>query len=301
VSADSTSPRRVSVVIPCFNHARYLGEAIDSVLSQRCDRLEVVVVNDGSTDDTASVAASFPVRLVSQTNQGLAAARNTGLAANAHEYVLFLDADDRLVPGAIEYQRTLLDSHPTWAFVSGEHRYIDEQGQVCEEWSGPGVSNDHYKAMLRKNYIGCCDAVMFRREALQAVGGFDTAFRACEDYDLYLRLTRAYPVGTHSRLIADYRRYSSSMSGDPGRMLRWALRALGKQRPLVKRDPELAAAHAEGVAFWRHYYGPALVRQTREDLRARHRRVKGLRNLLCLARYAPGEVGALFADPRTAR
>lgn len=295
MTADPTS-RRVSVVIPCFNHARYLGEALDSVLNQRCDRLEVVVVDDGSTDDTASVAASFPVRVVSQANQGLPAARNTGLAASAHEYVMFLDADDRLVPGSIDYQRTMLDSHPTWAFVSGEHRYIDESGQIVKEWSGPGVSSDHYKAMLRKNYIGCCDAVMFRRESLLAVGGFDTTFRACEDYDLYLRLTREYPAGTHSRLIADYRRSASSMSGDPGRMLTWAIRALGKQKPFVERDPELTAAYTEGVAFWRRYYGPALVRQTREDLRTRHRRMSGLRNLLCLVRYAPGEVPRVFSS-----
>src|SRR5215213_3125487 len=93
----------VSVVIPCYNQAHFLGEAIESVLAQSYPNFEIVVVDDGSTDDTSEVAGSYPkVRLVRQENQGLSGARNAGLARSEGEYVVFLDADDRLRPEALE-------------------------------------------------------------------------------------------------------------------------------------------------------------------------------------------------------
>src|SRR5215210_2105808 len=93
----------VSVIIPCYNQAHFLGEAIESVLGQSYPNFEIVVVDDGSPDDTAEVAARYPeVRYICQDNQGLSAARNTGLGQSEGEYVVFLDADDRLLPEALE-------------------------------------------------------------------------------------------------------------------------------------------------------------------------------------------------------
>src|SRR3712207_5573157 len=115
----------VSVVIPCYKQAHFLGEAIESVLAQSYPHFEVVVVDDGSTDNTSEVAARYPgVRCVRQDNQGLAAARNSGLAHSKGEYLLFLDADDRLLPHALEVGVERLEAHPECAFVSGRYRNI---------------------------------------------------------------------------------------------------------------------------------------------------------------------------------
>jgi len=103
----------VSVVIPCYNQAHFLGEAIESVLAQSYPNFEIIVVDDGSTDDTSEVARRYPgVRLVRQENKGLSGARNAGLAHSEEEYVVFLDADDRLLPDALETVLEHLEAHP---------------------------------------------------------------------------------------------------------------------------------------------------------------------------------------------
>ena len=114
----------VTVVIPCYNQAHFLTEAIESVLSQSYPNFEVVVVDDGSTDDTSEVAGRYPqkVRLIRQENRGLSGARNTGIGHARGEYVVFLDADDRLLPEALEVGIEQLEAHPECAFVSGHCR-----------------------------------------------------------------------------------------------------------------------------------------------------------------------------------
>src|SRR5215213_4115846 len=121
--------RLVSVVIPCYNLAHFLGEAIESVLAQSYPNFEIIVVDDGSPDNTSEVAARYPgVRLVRQENQGLSGARNAGLARSEGEYVVFLDADDRLLPEALEAHLEHLKAHPECAFVSGRLKRIAADG-----------------------------------------------------------------------------------------------------------------------------------------------------------------------------
>ncbi|HWO47940.1 MAG TPA: glycosyltransferase family A protein, partial [Solirubrobacterales bacterium] len=115
----------VSVVIPCWNQAHYLGEAIESALSQSYPSLEVIVVDDGSEDNSAAVAARFPgVRCLRQGNSGVAAARNRGLAEAGGEYAVFLDADDRLLPDALAVGVRELEARPETAFAAGMPRDI---------------------------------------------------------------------------------------------------------------------------------------------------------------------------------
>ncbi|MBC7895526.1 MAG: glycosyltransferase family 2 protein, partial [Cytophagaceae bacterium] len=142
----------VSIVIPCFNHARFVGEAIDSALHQAQASVEVVVVDDGSTDDSAAVAATrHGVRVIRQVNRGLSAARNVGLAAASGEYVVFLDADDRLLPHAVAAGLQALSTNASAAFAFGAYRFIDEAGHPTSIptpavwWGSP------FEAMLRQS------------------------------------------------------------------------------------------------------------------------------------------------------
>src|SRR5690606_28150709 len=119
----------VSVVITAYNHARFLGEAIESARGQTYPHVEVVVVDDGSTDDVQSVMAQYAdVQTVWQPNQGLSAARNTGLRNSNGTFVIFLDADDRLRPSAAAAGLACFSTHPDSAFVSGDHVRIDAEG-----------------------------------------------------------------------------------------------------------------------------------------------------------------------------
>src|SRR5688500_1326709 len=124
-------PARVSVIIPCYTHGLYLGDAIESVLRQSWSNLEVIVVDDGSEDDTAAVAARYSgVRYIRQRNQGLAAARNAGAAASSGDFLIFLDADDRLAPGAIEAGMRCFTENPGSGLVYGAGIGFDESGPL---------------------------------------------------------------------------------------------------------------------------------------------------------------------------
>src|SRR5262245_33558236 len=120
LKSPSSRTRVVTVVIPCYNQARYLGEAIESVRRQTHQDVEIIVVDDGSTDNTVEVAQSYEgVRAVSQRNQGQGAARNKGLEHATSAYIVFLDSDDRLLPRALEIALQCFDAHPECAFVTG--------------------------------------------------------------------------------------------------------------------------------------------------------------------------------------
>src|SRR5436853_1616118 len=225
----------VSVIIPCYNQAHYLNDAIESILAQSCADFEIVVVDDGSADNTAEVAAGYPgVRCIRQDNQGLAAARNTGLRESRGDYLVFLDADDRLLPGALEAGLACLLAHSEYAFVSGHYRYIKEDGSLLNEYPQEKIEEDHYLAFLQGNYVGMHATVMYRRTALEQVGGFNTYLRACEDYDLYLRLSRQFPISRHQAIVAEYRQHGTNMSGNVELMLKKALAVLRSQRQYVK-------------------------------------------------------------------
>jgi len=278
----------VSIVIPCYNHGRFLAEAIESALGQTYPRVEVVVVDDGSTDDTAAVAARYPaVRYVRQANAGLAAARNAGLAASAGDLLVFLDADDRLLPRAVERGLECFRERPDCAFVYGTYSWVRADGTFYDEgWAATRVFEDHYAEMLRRNFVTMHAAVMYRREPLEAVGGFDTALAACEDYDLYLRLTRAYPAYCHSQPVAEYRMHDANMSGAKPLMLRTSLQALRRQRRHVRHDARLRRAYAEGVRFWKDCYGRDLAERL-DQLWRRGARRQALREEAVLLRHAP--------------
>src|SRR5215467_1357999 len=139
----------VSVVIPCYNQARFLGEAIESVLAQTCPRSEIIVVDDGSTDDTLKVASSYrQVRCLSQRNQGQGAARNEGLKHASGEFIVFLDSDDRLLSHALQVGMESFEAHPEVAFVAGRCVVLGVDGVQRFTHFEPVVERNHYIRLL---------------------------------------------------------------------------------------------------------------------------------------------------------
>jgi glycosyltransferase involved in cell wall biosynthesis len=260
----------VSVIIPCYRQAHFLGEAIESALAQTYPSVEIIVVNDGSPDDTTQVAARYPgVRCIQQHNAGLAAARNTGLAHSRGDLVVFLDADDRLLPDALRLNADLLASHPQAGFVAGRSDYISGEGTTIPAEHRPWPTGDVYAALLERNRIRMPAMVMFRRSTLDRVGGFDTAVDACADYDLYLRVSREFPVAFHDATVAEYRRHGQNMSLDAGLMLSQLCHVLRQQRTQVRGHTRYREALDRGARDMRDYYGDQLADRIRERVRTR--------------------------------
>ena len=257
-----TSAPLISVVITSYNQARFLTDAIESVLAQTHRDYEIVVVDDGSTDHTAAVAGAYPsVRYVYQENQGLAAARNTGWRACAGQFVVFLDADDRLLPSALAAGMSCFRLYPECAFVSGHFRYVNADGRFLNEFPQRYIDRDHYQALLRGNYIGMHSTVMYCRTALEYTDGFNISLKACEDYDLYLRIARTHPVGCHRTLVAEYRQHNANMSSDAVLMLRTVVNVLRSQEVFVASEKHLRHAFQAGLRAWTGYYAKYLIPQ----------------------------------------
>lgn len=263
-----TKPATVGVVVTTCNDARFLAAALSSVVSQRRPADAIVVVDDGSDDDPGAIVRRFPgVQLVRQANQGLAAARNTGLAALDTDYAVFLDADDSLEPIAIEAALACFARAPECGFVYGGHRYIDGDGEPLGERYEP-AGDDPYVRLLRRNFIAMHGTVMYRRDRLLEAGGFDATLRRCEDYDVYLRMACRYPIAGYADLVAAYRLHGANMSRDHRAMLAAALAVHSRHRPGAGADPVSKAAWRDGRRAWRTYYAQEMAMARFESRRA---------------------------------
>lgn len=277
----------ISIVIPCYDQAQYLGEAIQSVVDQTFPAKEIVIVNDGSTDDTVAVAGRFPgVRCITQERRGLAAARNIGLAHCQGELVVFLDADDRLMPGALEAGARLMTADRSLAFAAGLSRFIDAAGEPMPTDQPVRGSGDPYRTLLRRNSIRNPAMVMFRRAVVESAGGFDSTVNACADYDMYLRLSRQYPVRFHDAVVAEYRKHDANMSLDAALMLRQLCIVIRRHR-VHASDREARDAYRAGMRNVREYYGDRLATTIRSDVKTRSRWLRVLANVAALLRWHP--------------
>ena len=290
----SDEPPLVSVVVPCFNQAHFLGEAIDSALAQTYARVETVVVDDGSSDNSYEVAGRRPgVRRLRQANSGVAAARNVGLAEARGTFLVFLDADDRLHADAVQVGMHALLRRPQVAFVAGMSRDIDVVGRPVQGRRQPLVTQDHYLRLLVDCYIWSGSSLVHRRAALEAVGAFNQDLAAGDDYELYLKLARRYPIYCHDAVVTDYRRHGFNTTRDAAVVLTSQLEVLAGQRSQLRDRRERDACRA-GMRNTRAVHGSALVEQLAADWR-RGCRGRALRGLRILARRCPGGLGGLVA------
>ncbi|WP_157082968.1 glycosyltransferase [Novosphingobium lentum] len=281
---------RVAIIIPTYDHARFLGDALASVAAQTRPADEVIVVDDGSHDDPGAVVAGFPgVRLVRIDNSGLGAARNVGMNLASAGYALFLDADDVLAPAAIEASLRCMAAHPGAGFVYGAHRRVDAR---LVPTSGPhlnAASPDTYRDFLRGNPVGMHATVLYDRAKLALCGGFDPGLKRCEDYDAYLRMARRFPVASHGGLVADYRWHDANMSADPDDMLAWALKVHARYRP-ASSDIEDMRAWQQGHRGWLGFYANAAW-----QVRSRSQRAKKWKQRIKALRIAPRATPAAIA------
>ena len=227
----------ISVVIPAFNAARFLGATLDSLRGQTCQNWECVIVDDGSQDETAAVArrqvdADARLRLVEQDNRGTSAARNRGYAAThpGSEFVIFMDGDDLWLPDALETLREELGKHPQAVGVHGLARVVDERGEPlpneeCLRFGRCrlGLRNgriipwpEHlatrFETLLWSNHVYPPGLLLVRRPCYEQTGLFDPSLRLIEDWDMVVRLSRHGEIRFLDRVVLHYRRHAGNTS-----------------------------------------------------------------------------------------
>lgn len=189
---------KVSVIIPTYNRCDLLREAIGSVLTQTFDDFELIVVDDGSTDDTRDAVMSFDdprLRYLFQANGGVASARNWGVASSRASLIAFLDSDDVWLLEKLKVQVDYFGRNPHVSFCQTEELWVRGGRRV-----NPAERHRKHSGWIFRECVPLCivspSAVMIRRDAFDALGGFDESLRACEDYDLWLRAALRYEIHT---------------------------------------------------------------------------------------------------------
>jgi glycosyltransferase involved in cell wall biosynthesis len=256
----------VSIVIPCYNQERYVAEAISSALAQTFRNIEVVVVDDGSADTSASIAESYGVRCIRQSNRGVAEACNAGLRASRGEFIMFLGADDRLKPTAAEAHLLCFAQNPGAGFVVGDIDHIDAEGSYIGSPRWPILDGNQYEELLKVNHVANTIAVMFRRTVFETAGEFDASCMAGEDYEMLLRAARTFSGAHHGSVVTEYRRHQGGMTQNGIFMLRSMQRVMESQKRWTRGDHRLETARKTGVAYWRNYYGAVALKQVYGEL-----------------------------------
>lgn len=240
----------VSVIIPAYNVAPFLGEALESVKNQRFSDYEVIVVDDGSPDDVASVCAPFLTdprfSMVRIENSGLSGARNHGISLARAPLVAMLDGDDRYRPAYLERMVAKLAAHPEASFVTCDAISFGALANAGERFSDryPQDEPITLERLLRREatVFGLCT---IRKEALLAVGGYDQSLRSSEDLDLWLRLLA---TGATGQLVAeplvDYRRHAASLSNNRARLMQTTAMVYQKAAEALEGQPEARLAEA---------------------------------------------------------
>lgn len=213
----------ISVVIPVYNGEKTIASTIASVLSQTHSELEILAIDDGSTDKTLDVIAEIAdprLRVFSFPNGGQATARNHGIERSLGEFVAFLDADDQWTPDKLSAQLAALQRHPQAAVAYSWTNYVDDRGRVLRRSSHVGVEGKVLRTLLLMNFIENGSNVLVRREALQAIDPFSPDLVPTEDWDLWLRLAETFEFVCVPRLQIIYRVAPHSQSANVPRLER---------------------------------------------------------------------------------
>jgi glycosyltransferase involved in cell wall biosynthesis len=237
----------VSVVIPSYNAARYVGAAIESVLAQTAADLEVVVVDDGSSDDTERIVRGYgpKVRYLRQQNAGVAAARNHGLAESRGRLVGFLDADDTWLPRKLERQTAALAARPELRACYSAFTAVDHDLRPLGVRRSPRVASMLEDLLLRGNVVGSICTVLCEKALFDAAGGFDRALSQCADWDMWIRLSLLTDFLYLDEPLVTYRQHATNMSRDIRLYEKDSMLLLDKAFALPGLPPEVRARRSE--------------------------------------------------------
>lgn len=285
----------VSVVIPAFNAAAFVTQAVDSVLAQTWPHREILVINDGSTDNTLDVLTAYgnAIRVINKPNGGLSSARNRGIEEASGRYVAFLDADDRWLPAKLSRQVAVLEQTDKIGFCSTVAQVVDPDDQFLNTWSCPDIRGSLLQTLFRQNGAipGSGSGVMVRRDLFEKAGRFDESLRSLEDIDLWMRLAAISDYRCIDEPLTIIVKHPDSMSRNLAVMRESAERVMQKNRDLLPRE-------ARGT-FWRCGYAAMLADYAKGEYRA-GRKGLALRLLLrglvqCPLGKARSHIGLMLA------
>jgi glycosyltransferase involved in cell wall biosynthesis len=231
--------KEISVVIPTYNYGRFVREAIDSVLAQTRAPLEIIVVDDGSTDGTEQIVRAFGdrVRYLWQQNAGVGAARNTGIAHARGEYIAFIDSDDIWLPEKLAKQLARFDADPALGLVySGAERF-DGSGTLSvaldgiEGWIAPELLR------LERSVISSGSGMMLPKRVVEEVGGFDADLQPSEDWDFCYRVALRHRIGFVPEVLVRYRQHGGGLHLDVPGMERAMMLAL--EKAFASHNPDI--------------------------------------------------------------
>jgi glycosyltransferase involved in cell wall biosynthesis len=245
----SNAPPLMTVIIPLYNGAAFIERTLRSVMAQTYPNLEILVVDDGSTDRSAQIVEGLSVQddrieLIPKPNGGVASARNLGIQRAQGEWIGFVDADDLWDPTfmqkVVDRTAVLRDSV---GVIYGWAQNIDERDQVIPGVHVAYITGNVYGTLLCHNFLGNASATVIRRSCFERVGGYDSGLRkaqaqGCEDWDLYLRLAEYYDYAVIPELLVGYRKLENSMSGDGHTMAKSQAIMLDKVRSSHPEIPD---------------------------------------------------------------
>jgi len=221
----------VSVIIPCYNGGKFVAEAINSVIKQSLPPECIIVVNDGSVDDTESVVldlrdrSAIEIKYVKQENKGLSAARNAGLAVAKGDWVAFLDADDIWYENKLEEQLKVINASnfAKLGLIYGRYTLINQRGEAISNlpivYPNPKNRGHMFRRLLAGNFIsGSGSAALVKKEIFGNIGSFDEGLGACEDWDMWLRIAQKYDVDYADADLVQIRLHEDNMQRDSSRM-----------------------------------------------------------------------------------
>lgn len=250
----------VSVIVPAYNAATTITATLRSVLEQTYRQLEVLVVDDGSTDATADVVATIAetdprVRLIRTPNRGVAAARNTALECARGEYVAPVDADDIWFPDKIEQQVRRACEVPEAGLIYAWTVHVNDHGALTGGYVAADFEGHVYPALVHWCFVGNASTPLFRRDCLEQVGGYDTALhrqsaQGCEDLDVYLRIARRWPFAVVPEFLVAYRLSAGNMSRQTRSMARSFRIVMARARAAQDDVPHRVFRWSHGHFLW---------------------------------------------------
>jgi len=235
----------ISVIIPTYNKAQYLGEAIKSVLNQTYKNIEIIIIDDGSTDKTREVVKSFDdegIIYFSQENKGPASARNTGIKKAKGKYIAFLDSDDLWLKEKLKRQIDFMEKNSEIGLMGTACYEITDKGRIIGKKIFP-VKNEILQKDLIKYNPFIQSSVMTKREVFDKVGLYDENFRESEDYDLWLRIASQYKIANLSEPLVMKRYYRRGLSP-----------AKDKEQLYFALEAKKAAVHRGQYSKWCYFY-----------------------------------------------